>query len=242
VFFEYALDTARLARRAGLANVIVTNGYATERAIAAWAPNLDAASVDLKAFRDITYRRYVGARLQPVLDGMRVLRRHRVWLEVTILVIPDINDDPGELRDAVDFIKSDLGCETPLHLSRFFPAHHMKDHPPTPLRVLRCARDIALEAGLRYVYLGNVTELDGGDTNCPNCGRSLIRRGEMGILANSVRNGRCPSCDVRIPGVSMSGKDRYLASVESRHVGRVDRARITCTILGTLNAAGLRRG
>ena len=123
IFFEYAYNTACLAHEAGLANVYVTNGYMTEEMLEIFHPCLDAANVDLKAFRDETYRRYVGARLQPVLDAMKVMKRLGIWLEVTTLVIPGINDDPAELRDAARFVAQELGVETPWHISRFFPAY-----------------------------------------------------------------------------------------------------------------------
>ena len=123
IFFEYAYNTACLAHEAGLANVYVTNGYMTEEMLEIFHPCLDAANVDLKAFRDETYRRYVGARLQPVLDAMKVMKRLGIWLEVTTLVIPGINDDPAELRDAARFVAHELGVETPWHISRFFPAY-----------------------------------------------------------------------------------------------------------------------
>jgi pyruvate formate lyase activating enzyme len=185
IFFEYAYDTARLAHEAGLANIYVTNGYMTEEMLETFQPYLDAANVDLKAFRDETYRKYVGARLQPVLDAMRVMKRLGIWLEVTTLVIPGINDDDEELRDAADFVAEELGADTPWHISRFSPAYTMTDVPPTPVETLRRAREIGLEAGLRYVYLGNVP----GEANtvCHACGKTLIRRSGYRILENQVQ-------------------------------------------------------
>jgi len=202
IFFEYAYDTARLAHEAGLANLYITNGYMTEEMLETFQPYLDAANVDLKAFRDKTYRKYVGARLQPVLDTMKLMKRLGIWLEVTTLVIPGINDDEGELKDVVDFVANELGVDTPWHISRFFPAYKMTDVSPTPVETLNRAREIGLEAGLRYVYVGNVP----GEANtvCHKCGQILIRRLGYRILENRVQpNGRCPNCGMPVAGVGM---------------------------------------
>ncbi|MBU1661415.1 MAG: AmmeMemoRadiSam system radical SAM enzyme, partial [Chloroflexi bacterium] len=161
IFFEYAYDTARLAHAAGIANVYVTNGYMSTEMLETFHPHLDAANVDLKAFRDETYRRYVGAGLQAVLDSLISMKRLGIWVEVTTLVIPGINDDPCELREAAQFVAQELGTETPWHISRFFPHYKMGDIPPTPVETMRRAYEIGWEEGLRYVYLGNV----GGESN-----------------------------------------------------------------------------
>ncbi len=204
IFFEYAYDTARLAHEAGLANIYVTNGYMTEEMLETFHPYLDAANVDLKAFRDETYRKYVGARLQPVLDAMKVMKRLGIWLEVTTLVIPDINDGDGELKDAADFVANELGVDTPWHISRFSPAYQMTDVPPTPVETLRRAREIGLEAGLRYVYVGNVAAE--ANTVCHACGHMLIRRSGHRILENHVQSdGRCPNCGTPVAGIGMGG-------------------------------------
>ena len=202
IFFEYAYDTARLAHEAGLANLYITNGYMTEEMLETFQPYLDAANVDLKAFRDKTYRKYVGARLQPVLNTMKLMKRLGIWLEVTTLVIPGINDDDGELKDVADFVAGELGVDTPWHISRFFPAYKMTDVSPTPVETLNRAREIGLEAGLRYVYVGNVS----GEANtvCHKCGQILIRRLGYRILENRVQpNGRCPNCGMQVAGVGM---------------------------------------
>jgi pyruvate formate lyase activating enzyme len=202
IFFEYAYDTARLANEAGLTNIYVSNGYMTQEMLETFHPYLDAANIDLKAFRDETYRKYVGARLQPVLDGMKVMKRLGIWLEVTTLVIPGINDDEKELKDAADFVANELGVETPWHISRFFPAYEMTDVPSTPVRTLQRAREIGLEAGLRYVYVGNVS----GEANtvCHVCGKTLIRRAGYTILENNVQaGGRCPKCGAVVAGMGM---------------------------------------
>jgi pyruvate formate lyase activating enzyme len=203
IFFEYAYDTARLAQAAGLANVFVTNGYMTGEMLDTCAPYLHAANVDLKAFREETYRQYVGARLQPVLDSMIKMKALDVWLEVTTLVIPDLNDDPDELRDAARFVAQELGVETPWHISRFFPSYQMSDVPATAVATLRRALEIGKEEGLRYVYAGNVPGEN--HTSCHACGRLLVRRSGYQILENHVRpGGRCPECDAPVAGVGMA--------------------------------------
>ncbi len=206
IFFEYAYDTARLAHEAGLANLFVTNGYLSPQALEVLSPFLDAANVDLKAFRDPTYRKYVGARLQPILDTMQGMKRLGVWLEVTTLVIPGINDDPQELRDAANFVAQELGAATPWHLSRFFPAYEMTDVPPTPISTLRRAEQIGRDAGLQYVYVGNVA--DEANTYCPACGELLIRRSLSGVAENRLAaESRCPRCGAAVAGIGMSTLD-----------------------------------
>ena len=205
VFFEYSYDIARLAHQAGLANVYVTNGYMSEEMLAAFHPYLDAANVDLKAFRAETYRRYVGARLQIVLDNLKRIKKLGIWLEVTTLVVPGLNDDPAELRDAARFVAQELGEETPWHVSRFYPAHKMTDRPPTPFKTLQQARQIGLEEGLKYVYTGNLPGAGNQDTFCPGCGHGLILRSGFAVALNRVRDGRCPYCQRAIAGVGIGG-------------------------------------
>jgi pyruvate formate lyase activating enzyme len=199
VFFEYAYHIALLASLDHLANIFVTNGYMSREMLEMFHPYLDAANVDLKAFREETYRRYVGARLRPVLDNLKLMKRLGVWIEVTTLVIPDLNDDPTELRDAARFIALELGPDTPWHISRFFPVYKMTDRSPTSIRTLHRARDIGLEEGLHYVYLGNVAEES--NTTCHHCGRLLIRREGYWVVENHIRQGSCPACGTPVAGV-----------------------------------------
>jgi len=206
VFFELAFETAQLAQAAGLANIFVTNGYMSEAALIMLAPYLDAVNVDLKAFDDTTYRQYAGARLQPVLDSMKTMKRLGIWLEVTTLVIPGLNDDPAEIRDAAAFIAQELGSETPWHISRFYPAYKMLDRSSTPIETLKHAREIGLSEGLKFVYVGNVLIVSDEDTYCPQCGRVLIRRHGFSVLANHVQDGHCPDCGAPVAGVGMDWK------------------------------------
>jgi pyruvate formate lyase activating enzyme len=208
IFFEYTYDIARLAGAKGLANIYVSNGYMTEEMLESFHPYLDGANVDLKAFRDETYRKYVGARLQPVLDSLKTIKRLGIWLEVTTLVIPGINDDHTELQDVASFIVEELGVETPWHISGFVPTYKMNDVAPTRVPTLQLAQEIGLEAGLRYVYIGNVP--GEANTSCHNCGRLLIRRSSgFGILEDHIGpEGKCPDCDTPVAGVGMQGKGR----------------------------------
>ena len=175
IFFEYSYDIARLARAAGIASVYVTNGYMTRDMLELFQgsagrhePWLDAANVDLKAFRDETYRSACGARLQPVLDSLKSMKELGVWVEVTTLVVPALNDSEAELRDVAQFLAHDLGAETPWHVSRFHPDYEMQDRGPTPEKTLRRAYELGREAGLRYVYVGNLPGARLEDTLCPH--------------------------------------------------------------------------
>lgn len=205
VFFEYAYDTSRLARQKGLANVFVTNGYMTAgpgEMLETFDPYLDAANVDLKAFRDETYRRYAGARLQPVLDSLKKMKALGIWVEVTTLVVPGVNDDEEELRDVAQFMVQELGPETPWHVSRFHPWHRMRSSPPTSVATLRRALEIGKEEGLRYIFVGNVP--GEANTDCHACGQLLIRRSGYRILDNRVSADQtCPSCGTPVAGVGL---------------------------------------
>ncbi len=201
VFFEYAYDTARLAHEAGLANVFVTNGYETPEAVETIRPYLDAANVDLKSFSDDFYRRLCTARLQPVLDTLRLMKRLGIWLEVTTLIIPDLNDSDDELRALTSFLVEELGGDTPWHVSRYFPAYRLADKPPTPLDTLERAATIGREAGLRHVYVGNVPGGERESTHCPHCGHLLIHRRGFDLVKNRLQNGLCPRCGGTVAGV-----------------------------------------
>ena len=207
IFYEYAYAIAGLAQKAGIANVFVTNGYLSADAIDCIESRVDAANVDLKAFQNKTYQRYVGARLQPVLDGLKRMYAAGIWLEVTTLIIPDLNDDPQELRSIAQFIAQELSPDVPWHISRFFPAYQMSDRPPTPLGALRQAFEIGREAGLHYIYMGNVRGVGGEDTRCPSCNATLIQRSGYRIIHNRIQQGKCPACGTTIAGIGMGDQE-----------------------------------
>jgi pyruvate formate lyase activating enzyme len=203
VFFEYAYDTARLAREKGLANLFVTNGYITREALATIAPYLDGANIDLKGFREEFYRDIVHARLSEVLDSIVEYRRQGIWIELTTLVIPGLNDSDDELQGIATFIVDNLGVDTPWHVSRFHPTYQLMDRPRTPVETLRRARDIGRAAGLRYVYEGNVPGEGGENTWCPSCSSLLITRSGFIIESNRITDGGCPDCGAPVAGVGM---------------------------------------
>jgi pyruvate formate lyase activating enzyme len=194
VFFEYARDIAFLADAQGLKNVFVTNGYMTGEVLEALHPHLHAANVDLKAFDDAFYRTYCGARLQPVLDTLRTMKRLGIWVEVTTLIIPTLNDGPESLRDLARFIAEELGPETPWHISRFHPTYRLTDLPVTPLSTLKRAWEIGKEVGLYYVYTGNVPGDPAEKTYCRSCNALLLDRIGFSVRENRLKGKSCPRC------------------------------------------------
>lgn len=205
VYFEFALDTARLACERGLRNVFVTNGYMTAEALEKIHPYLDAANVDLKAFQEKFYREVCGASLKPVLKTLILMKSMGIHLEITTLLIPGMNDDPVELSEMAAFIVTGLGPETPWHISRFHPTYKLTDPPPTSINALINAREIGIQAGLQYVYTGNVPGDNGENTHCHHCGKLLIERWGFAIRKNRIRDSRCVFCRAVVPGFEMSG-------------------------------------
>jgi pyruvate formate lyase activating enzyme len=204
IFYEYAHDCARLAAQRGIKNNFVTNGYMTEEAWRTISPWLDAANIDLKSMDDDFYRKYTGARLQPVLDSIRLAKSLGIWVEVTTLVIPGLNDSDGQLAGVADFL-AEVGPEIPWHVSRFHPAHKMLQISPTPTDTLRRARQIGLEAGLRYVYIGNVPGEEGESTLCPACGKVVIGRIGYHTTDVALDGSKCAACGKELDGVGLDG-------------------------------------
>ncbi len=204
IFFEYALETARLAHAKGLFNIFVTNGYMTPEAIDMATPILDAANVDLKAFSDRFYKQYCSARLAPVLETLRHMKSAGIWIEVTTLLIPGLNDDEHEMTSLAEFIVDALGPETPWHISRFHPAYRLLDAPLTPLDSLMRAFQIGKKAGLKYIYIGNVATKNGSDTRCSNCDTTVITRNGYAVQCHLTGDGRCPGCNEKIHGIGLS--------------------------------------
>ena len=199
IYFELAYDTAKLASKAGIKNVFVTNGYITPEALNVIRPYLHAANIDLKGYTDAFYKNICGARLQPVLDAIRLYKELGIWIEITTLVIPGHNDSDEQLSGIATFIRS-VGEDIPWHVSRFHPTYKLTDQLPTPPETLNRARHIGLKVGLRYVYEGNIPG-EGEETFCWSCQRSLIRRLGFRVQGNSLRNGQCPHCGAKIDGV-----------------------------------------
>lgn len=200
VFFELALATSRIAVRAGLRNVFVTNGYMTAEALAMIAPVLAAANVDLKAFSDRYYRKICGATLGPVLETIRRMRERDIWVEVTTLLIPGHNDSDAELAALAGWLAA-VDRDIPWHVSAFFPAYRMLDVPPTPASTLLRAARAGHAAGLRYVYTGNIPTQMLEDTLCPTCAQRLVCRRGFTVVENAMVDGGCGRCGTRIAGV-----------------------------------------
>ncbi len=203
IYYEIARDTMVEARELGLLNVFVTNGYMSRETLDDCKGLLDAANVDLKAFRDIFYVKYCKARLEGVLDTLRYMKDLAIWVEVTTLLIPGLNDDPEEVRDMAKFIKNELGAETPWHVSRFHPQYRELDRRSTRVGAVQDVRQIGLDEGLQYVYTGNVPWDPGEKTYCPGCSFLLIDRAGYTINSNQIQDGKCPECGHEISGIEM---------------------------------------
>lgn len=202
VFFEFAHDTAVLAQTKGIKNVFVSNGFMSEAAARKIAPVLHAINVDLKAFTPSFYKDLCGARLKPVLETIRRMNDLGVWVEVTTLVIPGLNDGEDELREMARFVRG-VSETVPWHVTAFHPTYRLMDRPRTPVATLRRARQIGLEEGLCHVYEGNVADDEGSNTYCQGCGTAVIERTGFGYVRNHLNDGACPSCGKTLAGVGM---------------------------------------
>jgi pyruvate formate lyase activating enzyme len=201
IFTEYAMDTADACHALGIKTVAVTAGYIYAEPRRELYAKIDAANVDLKAFTEDFYRKVTASALEPVKDTLRYLvKETSVWTEITTLLIPGLNDSDAELTQLAEWIAGDLGTEVPLHFSAFHPDYRMMDIPATPVETLRRARRIALRAGLKYVYTGNVHDREGDTTSCPSCGTAVIERDWYQILGSNLRAGACGACGAAIAG------------------------------------------
>ncbi|MDR0477798.1 MAG: AmmeMemoRadiSam system radical SAM enzyme [Desulfobulbaceae bacterium] len=200
IFLEFALDCCREAKNLGLDNIFVSNGFMSVESAQLLMSALTAINIDLKSFSDNFYQKICGGRLQPVLDNIARFHHSSVWLEVTTLLIPGLNDSQAEIAAMADFLVA-LSPDIPWHLSGFYPAYKMTNLPSTPAPILIQAREIALARGLRYVYTGNRPGIVGEDTLCPHCGVVIINRNAYRINSNRVRGGACPDCGAAISGI-----------------------------------------
>jgi pyruvate formate lyase activating enzyme len=220
IWGEYVIDICHAAREAGIRTVMVTNGYVTREAFHDIYDQVDAANVDLKAFTEGFYGRITLTHLQPVLDVLTWLKREtNVWVEVTNLIIPALNDGPREIRRLSEWMLEYLGPDIPLHFTAFHPDFKLQDKPRTPPETLHAARRIALDAGLHYVYEGNIRS-DAAHTYCPGCGRIVVRRSWHDVLENTIRDGACPSCSHIIPGrwTNPDRADNSLTAAQSERI------------------------
>ncbi len=203
VFFEYTYDTAKLAHEHGLKNIYVTSGYETRKALDLLAPYIDGMNIDIKSFSDTFYQETCGARLKPVLEAVKYAHQKGIWIEITTLLISGKNDSDEEIRSIANFIAK-LDTAIPWHLSAFHPTYKMLDTPRTPASTLQRAYEIGKEAGLKYLYVGNIDDEDRESTYCPACGKRVIdRHGHIGqFVTNTLnKNGECPHCGNTIEGV-----------------------------------------
>jgi pyruvate formate lyase activating enzyme len=200
-FYEYVYDTAVLARARGVRNVFKSSGYINEPPLRKLCRVIDAANIDLKSFDESVYARLNSARLDPVMRTLKVLREEGVWLEITNLVIPTWTDDMGMIGRMAEWLSESGMQDTPLHFSRFTPLYKLNQLPPTPVSVLEKARAVAMKAGLRYVYIGNVPGHNAENTLCPRCGAVAVERRGFAVLTMNIAGGKCRGCGEKIPGV-----------------------------------------
>ncbi len=200
-FFEYTCDSARLARIAGIRNVLVSAGYINPEPLRHLLKDVDAANIDLKSFSEEIYLKLNGGKLQPVLDALKIYKEEGVWLEITNLLVPGWTDDMEMVARMCDWLYSNGFRDAPLHFSRFHPSYKLTQLPPTPVGTLERAREIAMKAGIRFVYIGNIPGHDASNTYCPSCGEIVIERKGFQITRNNLKNNSCGSCGEHIPGV-----------------------------------------
>jgi len=201
VFYEYAHDAAAIGRKQGVGSVIISNGYIREPALRELCKHLTGVKVDLKAFTEKFYVEQCAAHLKPVLDALEVLADIGIHTEIVVLLIPTLNDSAAETEKMAKWLVSHMGPDVPVHFSRFHPTYRVKNLPPTPIATLDRARKVAMDAGLRYVYVGNVPFHEGSNTYCPKCGKVVIKRVGYKTDVSQLRDGACASCGTKIPGV-----------------------------------------
>lgn len=201
VYYEYMLDICKVARKKGLKNIWVTSGYINPGPLKELCKYLDVGRVDLKGFTEEFYAELAAASLEPVLNTLLLLKKEKVWIEVINLIIPGYNDNPNDIKRMCQWIKENLGADTPLYFSRFFPHYKLTSVPPTPVATLENARKIARSVGLRFVYIGNVSGHEGESTYCPKCKKFLIKRLGYSIIENNIVGGKCKFCGEKIPGI-----------------------------------------
>ncbi len=223
IFYEYMHDVAALARREGIGSVMISNGYIQEKPLRQLCRQLTGVKIDLKAFTESFYAEQCAGELAPVLATLRTLKDIGIWFELVVLIIPTLNDSADEIRRMAAWVVEHLGPDVPMHFTRFHPTYRLTNLPPTPVSTLDQCRAVAMEAGVRYVYAGNVPMHPGENTYCHGCKAELIRRVGYRIASNRIRDGKCPQCGAGIPGVwsfeqalSFSPRERPATATASR--------------------------
>ncbi len=201
IFYEYMLDIGLLAKKAGLLNVCHSNGFINPEPLRNLCKVMDAANIDLKGFTETFYRDLCNGELSPVLETLKMLKKEKVHIEITNLIIPSMNDEMSVVREMCLWVKKELGPDTPIHFSRFYPLYKLRSLPPTPVSTLDKARAVALSAGLEYVYVGNIPGHEGEHTFCPKCKKRLIQRTGYMVGETHLKGGKCAYCGKPIPGI-----------------------------------------
>ncbi len=200
-WYEYAFDTARVAKARGIRNLLISCGYINEKPLRELAPFIDAANINLKSFSEEIYQKLNGGSLEPVLRTLKILKEMGVWLEITNLVVPTWTDDMAMIRQMCRYLVKEGFSDNPLHIIRFFPQYKLTQLPATPVAVLEQARNIAMEEGMNYVYVGNVPGTNYEDTFCPSCKRVVINRRGFRLLENNLTGGKCKFCNTPVAGL-----------------------------------------
>jgi pyruvate formate lyase activating enzyme len=201
IFYEYMYDIAELGQKDSIRSVMISGGYMETEPLKNLLPILNAVKVDLKSIREDYYKNIVGGELKPVLDRIIQIKKSGTWLELVNLIVPTLNDTPEEFRELANWVKTNLGTDTPLHFSRFYPQYLLKNLPPTPQKTMETAYQICRDTGLEYVYLGNLPGHPAESTYCPQCGKILIERRGYKIYQNNIKGNRCYNCQRVIPGL-----------------------------------------
>lgn len=201
VYYEYTLETAKIAHQKGLKNVIVSAGYINIEPLKELLKYIDAANIDLKSFDDKIYKEISGVHLQPVLNTLKEIKKAGVWLEITNLIIPGLNDSSGKVKQLCSWLKNEGFEDFPLHFSKFYPTYKLLDYPPTSTQTVENAIKIAQDTGLNYVYAGNIPGHNNENTFCPNCGKKIIKRTGYQLMNNKIKENSCPKCGQKIAGV-----------------------------------------
>jgi len=200
IFYEFMLDTAKLAKKDNLKNTMVTNGFINKEPLKKLLPHMDAANIDLKAFDDQFYREITSAWLEPVLESIKIMSK-KIWIEITNLIIPTLNDDPKKIKEMCKWIRNNVGADVPLHFTAFYPTYKLTDIPPTQSETLFKARDVALKEGLNHIYVGNIMSGEANNTYCKKCKKLIIERSHFWVHKNNIENGKCAFCGEKIAGI-----------------------------------------
>jgi len=201
IFYEYMLDIAKLAKKQHIKNVLVSNGYINQEPLKLLCKYIDAANIDLKSIKEDFYKDICSGKLKPVLDTLKTLKEKKIWIEVTNLIIPELNDKLEEIKKLCEWVKNNLDKNTPLHFSKFFPMQRIINKPATPEETLKKAKEIAEKIGLKFVYIGNTNIEDSENTYCPKCKSLLIERANLSTFENNLQDGKCNKCKKKLPGI-----------------------------------------